>query len=99
MTKDQALAIVFRALETLNEELDPEDRVPVGPDTRLFGSDAVIDSLSLVSVIVDVEQAVAEELGVSVSLTDDRAINQEVSPFTTPETLADYIATVANERA
>jgi acyl carrier protein len=97
MTKDEALTIVLEALENLNLEFEPADRVEVSPKTRLFGSDAVIDSLSLVSVIVDVEQAVADRVGAAVSLTDDRAINQDVSPFTTPDTLADYIATIANE--
>ena len=99
MQTQEALVIVLKALENLNEELEPEDRIPVAPDTRLFGNDAVIDSLSLVSLIVDVEQALADELGTPISLTDDRAINQEVSPFTTPRTLAEYIAGVTNERS
>jgi hypothetical protein len=44
-----------------------------------------------VSVIVDVETAVADELGRAVSLTDDTAMTQEVSPFSNVTTLADYI--------
>ncbi|MBC9030952.1 hypothetical protein IAG41_00960 [Sphingomonas sp. JC676] len=93
MNKDEALRIVLDALQRLNEELD--DPVEVSPHTRLFGADAVIDSLSLVSVIVDVEAEASDLLGVPVSLTDDRAINQPVSPFTDPETLAAYIVTLA----
>jgi acyl carrier protein len=97
MTKQEALAIVLRALDNLNEELD--EPIQVGPDTMMFGADAVIDSLSLVSVIVDVESEASDALGFPVSLTDDRAISQEVSPFTTPDRLADYIVTLAAERA
>lgn len=93
MNKDEALRIVLDALVRLNDELD--EPIEVGPHTRLFGADAVIDSLSLVSVIVDVEAEASEALGVPVSLTDDRAINQPVSPFTDPETLAAYIVTLA----
>lgn len=96
--KDEALGIVFRALENLNEELDDESKVEISPRTCLFGADAAIDSLSLVSVIVDVEQEASERLGFPVSLTDDRALDQQVSPFTDPEHLADYIVTLANER-
>lgn len=92
MTKDIALQIVLRALERLNEEL--EEPVDVGPNTSLFGADAAIDSLSLVSVIVDVEAEATEAFGKPVSLTDDRALNQPVSPFTDPETLAGYIASL-----
>lgn len=93
MTRDEALRMVLDALERLNEELDTP--IEVGPHTRLFGADAVIDSLSLVSIIVDVEADVSDALGIPVSLTDDRAINQPVSPFTDPETLAAYIVTLA----
>jgi hypothetical protein len=35
-----------------------------------------------VSVIVDVEGAVSEQAGRDISLTDDRAMSQAVSPFT-----------------
>lgn len=95
MDKAAALEIVLSALRNLNEEL--ENKIDVTPDTRLFGEDAVIDSLALVSVIVDVETEASAALGRPISLTDDRAISQEVSPFTSPVALADYIATVAKE--
>ena len=55
--REQVLQIVFEALENLNLELDEADRVVIGPTTPLFGPEAALDSLSLVSVIVDVETA------------------------------------------
>ncbi|MDP2007022.1 MAG: hypothetical protein Q8K45_15200 [Rubrivivax sp.] len=85
------IEIIYRALRNLNEELEEDKRVALAVDTCLFGPDALLDSLSLVSVIVDVETAVADELGRTVSLTDDTAMNQEVSPFSNVTTLADYI--------
>jgi acyl carrier protein len=96
MTKDEALAIVLTALENLNGELDSP--IAVSPQTRMFGADAAIDSLSLVSIIVDVETDVSQRLGYPISLTDDLAISQEVSPFTDPNALADYIVRRANEK-
>ena len=96
MTTEEAMRIILTALENLNDELD--DRIDVTPQTRLFGADAVIDSLSLVSIIVDVESEASDALGFPVSLTDDRAIDQEVSPFTSPDTLAAYIVALANEK-
>lgn len=93
MTKVEALRIVLDALDRLNAELD--DPIEVGPHTQLFGADAVIDSLSLVSVIVDVEADASDALGFPVSLTDDQALNQPVSPFTNPDTLAAYIVGLA----
>lgn len=95
MDKQTALDIVLNALNNLNREL--ETPIAVAPETRLFGEDAVIDSLALVSVIVDVETDASDALGRPVSLTDDRAISQDVSPFTSPAALADYIVKLAAE--
>lgn len=91
LTRDQIQKIVLAALETVNEERSPDDRFAVGPDTLLFGPDAPLDSLALVSVIVDVEQAVSDVAGTEISLTDDRAMSQEVSPFTDAAALVSYI--------
>lgn len=96
---DQAtiLDIIYRALRSLNEELGEDKRVALAPDTRLFGPDASLDSLSLVSVIVDVEAGVADAFGKAVSLTDDRAMSQPVSPFSDVSTLAAYIGKVLQD--
>lgn len=90
--------IVFRAIESLNQELPDGRKVPVGADTQLLGERATLDSLSLVSVIVDVEAAVENEFGFSVSLTDDRALSQEVSPFSSVSALVSYVVTLLGER-
>ena len=89
--KDAVIDIIYSALKALNEELDADKRVLLSPHTRLFGPEASLDSLSLVSVIVDVETAIADELGASISLTDDHAMSQAVSPFSSVTSLADYI--------
>ena len=89
--KAAVIEIIYRALRSLNEELGEDKRVALKMDTKLFGSEASLDSLSLVSVIVDVESAVADEFGKSVSLTDDKAMSQTVSPFSDVNALADYV--------
>jgi len=89
--QDTVIEIIYRALRNLNEELEDDKRVALSPETKLFGPDASLDSLSLVSVIVDVETAVSDEFGRIVSLTDDTAMGQEVSPFSNVTTLTDYI--------
>ncbi|HEY8004360.1 MAG TPA: hypothetical protein VIE16_09035 [Phenylobacterium sp.] len=89
--RNEAHRIIFEALESLNQELEEDERVEIGPTTALFGPDAKLDSLSLVSVIVDVETALTIKWGVPISLTDDRAMSREVSPFDDVGTLSDYI--------
>jgi acyl carrier protein len=90
-TRAAVLAIILEALENLNEELDEGQRVEIGPTTPLFGPDAQLDSLSLVSVIVDVETALTLKWNAPISLTDDRAMSREISPFDDVGTLSDYV--------
>ena len=91
--------IVLHALETLNDERDPDDKLVVTPRTRLFGADAELDSLALVSVIVDVEEAVSTAAGRTIALTDDRAMSQDVSPFTDARALTAYVVKLLSEPA
>jgi acyl carrier protein len=88
--------LVLTALVALNDELPADEQVAVSADTVLFGVDAQIDSLSLVSVIVDVETAL-NDIGMDVSLTDDRAMGRAISPFTDVRALTTYILELADE--
>lgn len=97
LTKENVLEIILRALQNLNDELSDDEKFEAGPSTPLFGPNATLDSLALVSVIVDVEGDVSTALGRSISLTDDRAMSQEISPFDDVQTLLNYIMILVNE--
>ena len=97
LTQDAIHAIIFQALSNVNDERGPVERLDIGAATILFGTDAVLDSLSLVSVIVDVEAAVSEISGRDMVLTDDRAMSQEVSPFSDVSSLTAYILLLLSE--
>jgi acyl carrier protein len=99
LNKDAIQAIILQALKNINEERGPDEQLKIDLNTRLFGADAVLDSLSLVSVIVDVESAVSEQAGHDISLTDDRAMSQEISPFSDVNTLTVYIELLISEVA
>ena len=94
---EDALEIIYEALEGLNEELGPESKVALDPSTVLFGTKSMVDSLSLVSLIVDIESALSLRLGHDVFLTDDRAMDRDVLPFTSVQTLAEYMAELGQE--
>lgn len=63
----------------------------LGRETPLFGPSGVLDSLGLVSVLVELEQRISEVSGRTVTLMDDRAMSQASSPFRTVDSLADYL--------
>ena len=97
--REEVVGIILEALESLNQELDEHARVDIGPTTPLFGAEARLDSLSLVSVIVDVETALTIRWNAPISLTDDRAMSRDISPFDDVGTLTDYILELLAEIA
>jgi len=99
LTDERVEQLILAALEDVNDEQPDDERFEVGPNTPLFGPDAQIDSLSLVSLIVDVETALNIEYDLPISLTDDRAMTREVSPFDDVQSLKDYISELAAEYA
>lgn len=85
------LDAIYKALNSLNQERAPAEQISIGPDTCLFGEGSALDSLSLVSVIVDLEMLVSDQFGKSISLTDDRAMGSDPVPFTNVQALKSYL--------
>ncbi len=90
--------IIYRALQNLNAEQPPNAQVAVNEDTLLLGEHSLLDSLSLISVIIDVETAVQDELGRTVSLTDDRAMSHQPSPYVDVRALLTYLLLLLSEQ-
>lgn len=67
-------------------------------DTVLFGRDGLLDSVALVSFILDLEEAIRAACGVSITLADERAMSQSRSPFRRVSSLADYAAQLIAEQ-
>lgn len=90
--REELNQIVLERLRVLLEELGHPSSEPISEETRLFGERAVLDSLGLVRLLADVEEAVSEQFGVDLVLADERAMSQTRSPFRRVRTLADFIA-------
>lgn len=88
---DIVMEAIYKALNTLNEELSADDQIVVGPETCLFGEGSVLDSLSLVSVIVDLETLVSDQFDKAISLTDDKAMSRDPVPFVNVKSLKTYL--------
>jgi acyl carrier protein len=76
---------------------DRSNPAQLGDDTRLIGRKGVLDSMGLVTLIVDVEQRLEEEHDIVVVLADERAMSQKHSPFRSVGSLADYICQLVEE--
>jgi hypothetical protein len=96
MTPDHLQAIVLDALRAANRARDPGEQLEVSPTARIFGRGSPLDSLGLVALLIDIEDALAAE-GIEVTLTDDRAMSQTRSPFRSVPALVGYLMTLIGE--
>jgi acyl carrier protein len=81
------------------DPLGPAAQPDLHEGTVLLGADGVFDSLGLVTLLIDVEEAIAETTGVEITLSDDRAVSARSSPFRTVGTLADYVQNLLRRHA
>lgn len=91
-----ALEIVLSALRDAVDQ-SGGDVAEINQDTVIVGPEAIIDSIGVVSLIVDIEQRLEMDHQVSVTLANDRAMSQRSSPFRTPAVLADHILATEKE--
>jgi acyl carrier protein len=89
MDQQTLLALISETIRAYSLTMTAVDS-PVGPDTPLFGPSGVLDSLGLVSVVVELEQKLTDRVGRDISLMNDRAMSQSRSPFRTVRSLAEY---------
>ena len=61
-------------------------------DSPLYGNDGPLDSMALVNLIADLEDAVAEQLGATITLADEKAMSARNSPFRNVDSLTTAIA-------
>ena len=88
---ENIVAAIYRAVDWINGELPPDRQLIKAPETRLLGSQSVLDSMHLVSLIVTIEREVEDAFGVALTLADERALSMKESPFRSIQSLADYI--------
>lgn len=83
---DQLVSIITE----IARDLAKSDDAKIEESTPLLGEEGVLDSVQLVTLVVEVEQAIDDQMEVSVSLADEKAMSQRNSPFRTVASLAAY---------
>jgi len=96
-TSENVLAAIYRAVDWINAELPPDRQLSKSPDTHLLGPQSVLDSLHLVSLLINIEREIEDTLGVTLTLANERALSMKESPFRTIQSLADYVAALISE--
>ena len=94
ITDEAIQEVVLQAMRSTNLARDASSQLVVSPDAPLFGPTSPLDSLGLVALLLDIEEAL-QALGCDVMLSDERAMSQKRSPFRTVQSMTAYIGTIA----
>ena len=94
MDRSQVMEIVLGAMRACNRGRAADSQLEVSETARLFGGGSPLDSLGLVALLIDIEDACAER-GITIVLSDERALAQSRSPFRDVPSLVEYIGALA----
>lgn len=84
--------VVISCVKETVEDLDQS--IEISDDLALFGKESPFDSITLVSLIVDIEGELADQ-GIEVSLNSEKAMSAKNSPFKSISALVEFIKSEA----
>lgn len=94
----QILQCVYAAIDEVNGDRRDLPPLEKAPDTQLHGARGSLDSLGLVTLLVATEEGIERELGVTISISDDRALAMKPSPLESVDRLVAYIQELIREQ-
>jgi|688.fasta_scaffold01447_16 hypothetical protein len=97
INKESIVSLLLSVLKSHFDEIDEHIDLSERENVKLFGGDGLLDSIGLVTFVVEVEERLEDEFDVSVVLADEKAMSRRTSPFARISYLADYILEVVNE--
>jgi len=94
MRHEQALQLVYDAIDAVNPQLPRSRRLAKSPDTIIVGPSGSLDSLGIVNLVIALEERASETIGAAVRLFDDTAFIDAAGPFRSVDSLARHLATL-----
>jgi acyl carrier protein len=86
--KEKVEEIVFNIIRNNTEDLNIGS---INYDTLLLSGGSAIDSMTIVSIIVDLESELTEAFQKEISLSDDKAMLRKISPYDNVKNLIEYV--------
>jgi acyl carrier protein len=84
-------ALVLNSVRQLAEDFEIEALLTPKVDSPLYGDAGSLDSMALVNLIADIEDAVSESFDASIALADEKAMSTKNSPYRTVSSLTDAV--------
>lgn len=83
--------LVIESVRLLAKDFEIEALAEATHESLLYGEGGPLDSMSLVNLVADLEDALSEKYGANISLADERAMSAKRSPF---RSIADLSAAI-----
>ena len=83
--------LVFNCTKEFFENSDYELNTSINEKFRLIGNSSPLDSMGLVSLIVDIEESINDEFDVEIVIASEKAMSAKTSPFINLEKLILFI--------
>jgi acyl carrier protein len=90
-TCEEVEALVIESVQLLADDFDLAELQQPSVASALYSNKGVLDSMALVNLIADVEDAVLEKFGLAITLADENAMSARHSPFLTVKTLVQAV--------
>ncbi len=87
---ERTLALVFACLSRINDQLPKAERIAASEDTVLVGPGG-LESLTLINLLVEIEEALHEATGTRVQLLDEALAGAAGARFSTVRDLVGVI--------
>ena len=84
-------ALILESVQMLAEDFELEALKSPNTDSPLYGEGGALDSMALVNLIADIEEALAEKFEVSIALADEKAMSAKNSPYRSVTSLTDAV--------
>jgi acyl carrier protein len=91
--KEKVEEIVFNIIRNNTEDLNIGS---LNYDTLLLSEGSAIDSMTIVSIVVDLESELTDTFNKEISLSDDKAMSRKISPYDNVKNLIEYIIELLN---
>ncbi len=95
--RDRITKAVYLAVDALNAELPAGVSVEKSLDAPVYGAGGKLESLDIVTLIMEVEEKINTEFGTDITIADENLLSKQKSPFSTIGTLIDYLEETLKE--
>ncbi|EMI19613.1 hypothetical protein RMSM_03459 [Rhodopirellula maiorica SM1] len=95
MNSSEKITEIFAAVfQDLNDERPEEQQLEFDASTPLVGSRSSLDSIEMVTLLVNLETSLSESFGRPIRLSDEKAMSETRSPFKNIATLVAFATKV-----